>query len=791
MNPVRIACAAFLAAFLVAGALGKPPISDELKQKIMEKQGIDAETLERYLPYVYPPADGPVAEGLNRGVPQGLGNQRLADMGLLDVTAAPFEADPSGRRDSTRALQEAVDFARDNQMAAFFPPGTYRVSDTLEYIMDFKARGNGRLTGAHSNANILIGSTKDPSRRAEIYLAPNSPGFGDETNPKIVVHILKRAYDKGWGNFDSGESMNQMFRDIDIRIGEGNRGATGIRMTAAEGSSIQNITIDATHGYAGMRGLAGGGGSHHGITILGGKIGIDTQGWLPEFPPDGSGTQVTPTMAGVSLIGQTEAALVHRSRGPLVGVGWKIEFAGAGPAIRNFRKSETSPFDSALCLIDSSIEYRSPTPKGCFISAERSFYLRNVFLRNCGAICEGAPLSQPGEWTRVEHYARPIDPAPYQGLAFDESPIIDGQSQTEPYAVISAAAPPADLQSRHLWPADFPSMESPGAANVKDAPYNASGDGVADDTLALQKAIDENEIVFLPRGYYRVEDSLRLKPNTKLVGVMHNLSIILAASPFGSLMAGPEPKPLVETADASDADTVIAFVGIALPYNAKQAEYAGDTLNCYALKWQCGGNSILRSPGIERFHIFGAGMGMPAGYKALAYDHPLALVTGNGGGKWYNFFIHGMYPETKNYRHLAIVDTVSPISIYHLHAQHAETEAQCEARNAAAITVYGMKSEHNNRFLRMADCDSVELFGFGGIATPPPGGSQFLFENVRRLLFACCNDQVNLADSHFVKDGRRQRTNIMEFAPFIDRHDGAETAIAPLSRPILYSRSKP
>ena len=43
-------------------------------------------------------------------------------------------------------------------------------------------------------------------------------------------------------------------------------------------------------------------------------------------------------------------------------------------------------------------------------------------------------------------------------------------------------APPGDLQARHLWSAQFPSFESPGAANVKAPPYEAKGDGQADDT---------------------------------------------------------------------------------------------------------------------------------------------------------------------------------------------------------------------------------------------------------------------------------------------------------------------
>lgn len=49
--------------------------------------------------------------------------------------------------------------------------------------------------------------------------------------------------------------------------------------------------------------------------------------------------------------------------------------------------------------------------------------------------------------------------------------------------------------------------------------FGAMGDGKADDTAALQKAIDSNRVVYLPLGFYVVNDTIRLKPDTVLVGL--------------------------------------------------------------------------------------------------------------------------------------------------------------------------------------------------------------------------------------------------------------------------------
>ena len=54
--------------------------------------------------------------------------------GFLDVTAAPYLADNSGRTDCTKALQTAVDDARAQFLAVYLPHGTYLISDTITLL---------------------------------------------------------------------------------------------------------------------------------------------------------------------------------------------------------------------------------------------------------------------------------------------------------------------------------------------------------------------------------------------------------------------------------------------------------------------------------------------------------------------------------------------------------------------------------------------------------------------------------------------------------------------------------
>ena len=63
-----------------------------------------------------------------------------------------------------------------------------------------------------------------------------------------------------------------------------------------------------------------------------------------------------------------------------------------------------------------------------------------------------------------------------------------------------------------------PLSQPGGSASIKNAPYNAVGNGVADDTAALQNCINANNSVWVPPGNYKITGSINLPSNRAIRG---------------------------------------------------------------------------------------------------------------------------------------------------------------------------------------------------------------------------------------------------------------------------------
>ena len=137
--------------------------------------------------------------------------------GITDDTAAIQAALADGRTDKT------IDYYG-RPKALYFPPGTYLVHDTLQWIGCCMT-----LQGAGAGSSI-------------IRLAPSSTGFGSAASPKPL--ILTPA-----GN----QSFHQNIWDLGFTIGTGNPGATALNYISNNTGAIHNVAVASEDG----KGVAG------------------------------------------------------------------------------------------------------------------------------------------------------------------------------------------------------------------------------------------------------------------------------------------------------------------------------------------------------------------------------------------------------------------------------------------------------------------------------------------------------------------------------------------------------
>lgn len=659
-------------------------------------------------------------EATGREVRQQAGNRELLAVGLLDVTVAPYHADPTGRRDSTAAIQQAVKDARDARLIAHFPAGRYLVSDTIEGIQGEVAWDSWPFEG-FADAWVATSSFEYPcvlrgpatGGRAVLVLADGAPGFADQAKPKPVVSLWARGWDEKFqGKSQPSINFNQMIVDLDFELGKGNAGAMAIRHQGAEGSVIEDVSIDATGAFAGVQSAMGSGGGIHGVTIRGGRF-----GFYVRDQAETRGSQPSPVMSGLRLTGQTEDAILYDGRGPLTVVGATIEGAGI--------RADGSPsesFNGPLNLVDVAIELSRPGPA---VRSTHSVVASNVWIANAAVAVEVQDKvvlgGRENGWLHVQQVAAPATltahPLAGTGLHTDEV-WIDGAKAT----VVAKAQPvdgPPDREAmwrRHVWSKSFPSRTSPGAVDVMKAPYAAKGDGKHDDGPALQAAIDAHEIVFLPQGTYAVSKPLRLHARTKLIGV-GNIQATITAWPDAPAFSDPDNvMPLVETDDDASAETVLAFVRLLIPVRNPCV---------YALRWRAGRNSIVRSvyPSREAWHP-----------HAPPMNHPMVRIEGSGGGRWFTALLLHWWSQGPDYRHLKIEGTREPLAFYMLEAEHGRGTTLMEWVNARNIEVYAMRTEGDFGVLKMRDCENIRIFGLSGNVMPCAGYALFDIDHCRNFL---------------------------------------------------------
>ena len=616
-----------------------------------------------------------------------------------DPSAVIVHGAGDGRADDTAAIQQAVDAAgAEGGGLVFLPAGRYRISRTV-----FLWPGV-RLIG--------VGAT-----RPTLMLADHAPGFGSGVATMVIfagakpgglhhapfpppnsVPFNPRVPDANPGTFYSALS------NVDFAMGAGNPAAVGVRFHAAQHAFLSHIDFHTGSGLAGVYQVAN---EAEDLHFHGGRYGILTEKPSPAWQF---------TLLDSSFDGQREAAIREHEAGlTLVNV-----------AIRDTPVGIDIDPGYGDWLWGKDVRFERVSRAGVVISNENSAYTQIGFEN---AVAQATPT-----FARFRDSAKRVPGAgpTYRVAAFSYGLKVPAIGRMGAYATELQASPLSRLP-----PPPPPAIRPlPGVAqwfNVR-APGAARGDGRADDTAAIQQAIDAHRVIYFPAGRYIVTDTLRLKPDTVLVALHPSLTQIVLPDGTPAYQGVGGPKALV--ASAPGGDNIVSGLGLFT---------GGINPRATALLWTAGAASLVDDVKFEgghgtrmadgrRFDPYNAGhSGDPDPAKRWDAQYPSLWVTHGGGGTFADIWS----PDTYAQAGVFVSDTTTPGHVYELSNEHhvrteigldhvanweflaPQTEEEWgESRAAASFTIRDSKNilianYHAYRVTRSIEPAraAVELFG--------------------------------------------------------------------------------
>jgi len=267
------------------------------------------------------------------------------------------------------------------------------------------------------------------------------------------------------------------------------------------------------------------------------------------------------------------------------------------------------------------------------------------------------------------------------------------------------------------------------------------GDGITDDTLALQAALHQHRVLYLPNAHYRVTDTLTLQPDAFLFGLQPNGALLELAASTPGFQNRAQLKPVLQTTVGGEAH--VSGLGLRVDR---------DNPGAVALRWRSGPRSSLRDVCIgtwpallERAKTTGDWT------KGTGIAHNLEVCQG-GGGVFRNLWSENWLGLTGLYVHdTDTPSTVSLVSVEHHSQREVVLQNVRHWEFVALQTEEHYWSEHeestsvNAMALEVTNCQELtfaNLFAYRTISQPrsfpfmlgAAGGSSLTMEGL--LIFS-------------------------------------------------------
>ena len=545
--------------------------------------------------------------------------------------AITVSAKGDGIADDSEALQQAFDRARDKtgHGLVFLPSGKYRITRTLVVPPGVRIYG--------------VGAT-----RPVIQLSANTPGFQQGVSTMVVFGgnpqyqpgqvpvpvptIVPR--DKVVRDAHSGTFYSSM-RNVDIEIGEGNPAAAGVRFRMAQHSFLSDMEFRLGSAFAGVYQA---GNVIENVHFKGGRYGIVTEKTSPAWQF---------TLLDSTFEGQSDAAIrEHEARLTMVNV-----------AIRDTPVGIEIDRGYSDSVWGKDVRFENVSRAAVVISNEEKVFTQIGF--------ENALAADTPVFARFRDSGRTIEG---KGKAYKVASLSYGLTVPE-LGHSGDYATEADIQTLKRLPArrkpairDLPKMTD--WVNVRT--LGVVGDGQADDTAAIQRAIDTRRTLYFPTGFYKVTDRLKLRPDTVLIG-LHPAITQLYIPDNNPRHAGPGAVlPILETPQRGD--NILSGLGL---FTGRVNPRAA------ALLWRSGEHSL-----VEDVKIMGGGgtptadgkplgtlsarSGDPVSDGRMDAQYPSIWVTDGGGGTFANVWS----PNTFASAGFTVTNTSTPGHVYEMSVEH-------------------------------------------------------------------------------------------------------------------------
>jgi sugar lactone lactonase YvrE len=423
--------------------------------------------------------------------------------------------------------------------------------------------------------------------------------------------------------------------NIDFEIGKGNAGAVAIRFHGAQHDFLSHMDFHIGSGLAGLHQVAN---EAEDLHFFGGRYGILAEKPSPAWQF---------TLIDSQFEGQREAAIrEHEASLTLV----NVSFRDVPVAI-----DIDAGYSDWLWAKDTRFE--NIAKAAVIVSNEKSVYTQIGFEN---AVAVNTPV-----FARFRESGKVLGSSgAYEVKAFNHGLILRtpgalGETGTR-WDAVPLAAMPAPLP-----PAIRPLPPATQWVNIHS--LGVKGDGKTDDTAAIQHAIDTAKVIYVPSGRYIVHDTIRLKPDTVLIGLHPSITQFDLPDNTPGFQGVGAPKALLETPRGGD--NIVSGIGLFT---------GGINPRAVAALWQSGENSLMSD---VRF-LGGHGTNNPDGSRWNPYNdthsadpdmhkrwdgqYPSLWVTNGGGGTFSNLWSVDTYSQSG----MLVSDTKTQGKVYEVSIEH-------------------------------------------------------------------------------------------------------------------------